>query len=116
MVLYSFLVSEKSGIALSQRPMIKKIYRFCCGTDELSFLFKTIKKKRDQFCYGGMHGHIKESSIFLRLLVHSKNLRVEKFYRISVLFPSGSATVMHEVFGGCLEIFCMESEKCGAEV
>jgi GNAT superfamily N-acetyltransferase len=119
MVLYSFIVSEKSGIAFVAETNDKKnIIGFVAGTDEpVGFYSRAIKKRAINFAIAAMPAILKNPSIILRLLrafqkpaESKKSIGVSELMSIAVL-PQISARGV----GGCLEdAFCMEAKKCGA--
>lgn len=119
MVLYSFIVSEKSGIAfVAETNDKKKIIGFVAGTSEpVGFYSRAIKKRAMNFTIAAMPAILKNPSIILRLLrafqkpaEAKKSIGVSELMSIAVL-PQISA---RGVGGGLEDAFFTEAKKRGA--
>jgi ribosomal protein S18 acetylase RimI-like enzyme len=115
-VLYSFIVSEKSGIAFVAEPNDKReIVGFVAGTDEpVGFYSRAIRKRAINFAIAAMPAIAKRPVIILRLLralqkpsEAKERVNVSELMSIAVL----PQTTMRGVGSDLEAVFCLEAKK-----
>jgi len=119
LVLYSFIVSEKSGISfVAETDGKNEIIGFVAGTNEPSgFYSRAIKKRTINFAVAAIPAIVKKPSIIFRLL-HAFQKPLEEKTSVGVCELMSIAVLpkisTHGVGGGLENAFCMEARQRNA--